>query len=167
MGIDFISINSLCPISTLIFHCNSIDSCLAHTNQPFQHTETTVRKQCLPCYSQLFSHPPHQCQFIFTWSCFKICIYQLLWYILPFNLLPPVYYYILPTVYGMVLIYLRMWLPRYKHPSCTGEIVSPYRNLLVLTGHPREYEHILRVLIPCNNLLENFKELSWKMESEY
>ena len=38
MGIDLISINSWCPISTLLKHCIAIDSSLVHINQPFQHT---------------------------------------------------------------------------------------------------------------------------------
>ena len=49
----------------------------------------------------------------------------------PYNLLPTLHYYTLSTVHSMVLSFVSTCLPRDKHPSWFGEIVSPYINGMV------------------------------------
>ena len=62
--VDYIIINYYLIIFILIYQCTTIDASLKHSDQPYQHTETTVHNNCLPCYSQLFCHPKTVCLII-------------------------------------------------------------------------------------------------------
>ena len=153
MGIDSIPQNTCWPISALLRQWNATYTSIDHTNKPLQRTENTVHNQCLPCSTQLFYYPPHQCHGWCPRSSLKIWTYQPLWSILTFDESPLVYYFTLSIAHSRVLPSLRMRLPRGKRPSWTCEIVSSYRNGLILKVHPGGHEQIFHVIIQWNNNL--------------